>query len=438
MVEIKAFRGVHYNPEKFDDFSKLVAPPYDVISPAMQDELYDTSEFNIARIIKGKDGPGDNDSQNKYTRAGVYFNNWLKDEILVRDKDDSIYVYSQEFEASGTRYERTGFIALVKLEGYGKGVLPHEFTLKGPKADRLNLMRATKTHTGQIFCLYPDPEKNIDSVLDEEKAAKPPFIDITDDEGIVHRLWSLTDPSKIDRIVSEMGEKRLFIADGHHRYETANTYMEENPELEGAKYGMMTFVNMQNVGLVVLPTHRLVKNLDDFDTTLFEEGLVKDFELESFEFTSDTEAGQRQAMFDRLRWLYSNGKHSIGIYARNNKYSIATLKADSSIGKRGDIPEVLKQLDVTILHSLILDDLLGIDKEKLAQQANVEYIKDTGSAIQESIEMVNEGKFQLAFFLNPPKVEEIDLVAGAGEKMPQKSTFFYPKVYSGFIINKIE
>jgi uncharacterized protein (DUF1015 family) len=235
-----------------------------------------------------------------------------------------------------------------------------------------------------------------------------------------------------------MTEKRLFIADGHHRYETANNYMNENPELEGAKYGMMTFVNMQNVGLVVLPTHRLVKNLEGFDISKFEEQLTVDFELEDFAFTDENEAEQRKSMFAKLRQYYEDGKHSLGVYCKNNKYYIVTLKGDSSLGERTDIPEVLKQLDVTILHSLILDDLLGIDKEKLAQQANVEYIKDTGTAIQESIDMVNSGKFQLVFFMNPPKVDEIDLVAGAGEKMPQKSTFFYPKVYSGLIINKIE
>lgn len=438
MVEIKSFRGVHYNPGKFEDFSKLVAPPYDVISLKMQEDLYSASEYNIVRIIRGKDHPDDTDGSNKYTRAGEYFDNWLNEGVIVQDQKDSLYIYSQEFEISGTTYERTGFIALVKLEGYGKGVLPHEFTLKGPKADRLNLMRATKTHTGQIFCLYPDPEKKIDTILDGEKAGNQPLIDITDEDGIKHRLWTITDPSKIDIVVSEMADKKLFIADGHHRYETANNYMSENPDSEGAKYGMMTFVNMQNVGLVVLPTHRLVKNLEGFDIARFEEQLRADFDLEMFQFNDTDEAEKRDAMFEKAKEHYENGKHSFGMYCRNQRYYLLTLKETSSLNERTDIPEVLKQLDVTILHSLILDHLLGIDKEKLAQQANVEYIKDTGSAIQESIDMVNSGEFQLVFFMNPPKVEEIDLVAGAGEKMPQKSTFFYPKVYSGFVINKID
>ncbi|UCH88500.1 MAG: DUF1015 domain-containing protein [Thermoplasmata archaeon] len=438
MVEIKSFRGVHYNPGKFDDFSKLIAPPYDVISAEMQDELYKSSEYNIVRIIKGKDSGEDTDTANKYTRAGEFFNDWLEKNILVRDEQESIYIYYQEFTAAGQKYERTGFIALVKLEGYGKGVLPHEFTLKGPKADRLNLMRASKTHTGQVFCLYPDPEKKIDDVLDEEKSNAEPMIDVTDDEGIKHRLWAVTNASSIDKIISVMAEKQLFIADGHHRYETANTYMEENPTLEGAKYGMMTFVNMQNVGLVVLPTHRLVKNLEEFEPAQFEDKLQGDFILETFEFSAKNEEDQRKAMFTKLRQLYDSGKHAFGMYCENDRYYLVTLKDDSSLGTRTDIPGVLKQLDVTILHSLILDSILGIDEEKLAQQANVEYIKDTGTAIQESIDMVNSGEFQLVFFMNPPKVEEIDLVAGAGEKMPQKSTFFYPKVYSGLIINKIE
>ena len=165
MVEIKSFKGIHYNPEKFKDASKLVAPPYDVINQELQDELYAGSEYNFARIIKGKDEDGDDDNNNKYTRAAGFLENWLEEKVLVQDTQDSVYVYSQEFEAVGKKHERTGFIALVKLEGYGKGVMPHEFTLKGPKADRLNLMRATKAHTGQIFCLYPDPEKKIDTVL---------------------------------------------------------------------------------------------------------------------------------------------------------------------------------------------------------------------------------------------------------------------------------
>jgi uncharacterized protein (DUF1015 family) len=437
MVEIKAFCGIHYNPSKFDDMSKLVAPPYDVINKQLQDELYDASEYNIVRIIKGKERPDDTEETNKYSRAGEFFNAWLEENVLVQDQSESVYIYSQEFDVGGETKERTGFIALVKLEGYGKGVLPHEFTLSGPKADRLNLMRATKTHTGQIFCLYPDPEKKIDTVLDSEKAANEPIMDIVDEEGIKHRLWAITDSSKIGTIITEMSEKSLFIADGHHRYETANTYSQENPDMATAKFGMMTFVNMQNVGLVVLPTHRLVKNLEDFNDGSFEDKLQRDFDLDIFEFNPDNESEKRAEMFTKLGEYYKQGRHSFGMYCKNDKYYAVTLRSEDSLAERTDIPEVLKKLDVTVLHSWILDQHLGIDKEKLAAQANVEYIKDTGNAIQEAIDLVNSGKFQLVFFMNPPKVDEIDLVAGAGEKMPQKSTFFYPKVYSGFIINKM-
>lgn len=431
MVEIAPFRGYRYNTEKVD-LAKVVTPPYDVISPEMQEKFYERSEYNIARIIKGKVFEDDDENNNQYTRARDYFQRWIDEGILVQDDEEAIYIYSQEFEIAGNKRERTGFIALIKLEEFGKGVRPHEFTLSGPKADRLNLLRATKAHFGQIFSLYSDPERRIDRVL--ERFKNTPLVDIKDDEGIRHRLWKITDSNAIGMIRSEMAEKPLFIADGHHRYETALNYSKEN---EKARYCMMTFVNMQNEGLVILPTHRIIKNLEDFRVKKLEEGLRENFDIETFEFAEGNEVEMRETMLSLLRKRYLEGKHAFGMYCSNNKYYLLTLKSNELINRIPG-PKALRKLDVTILHTLILEQLLGIDKARLEKGLNVEYIKDIGDAIEEGIRKVDSRSHQIIFFMNPTKVEEVQAVADRGGRMPQKSTFFYPKVYTGFVIYRVE
>lgn len=433
MVDIRPFRGYRYDKEKVD-IRNVVSPPYDVISPEFREELYRRSDCNIVRIILGKDEGGDNDSENKYTRASDFFNSWIENGYLKPDDRPCIYIYSQEFEVRGKKKDRTGFVAVVELEQLGKNILPHEFTLKGPKVGRRLLLEKARANFGQIFSIYLDQEKKIDSILDRKKE-NPPEFDMTDDEGIRHRLWVIKKDETIKMIVKEMKNKKIFIADGHHRYETSLEYSNDHPEDKKAKCIMMTLVNMKNEGLVILPTHRLVKDLDDFDKEQMIDNLKTNFDMKIMEFDESTEKEKREEMFKKMR--EDPGKHFFGMFLGDNKYFVFTLKDEGAMDEKAkDRSKPWRKLDVSILHVLILEDLLGIDTTKPEKQRHVEYIKGTKDAVEECVAKVKKGECQIAFFMNPTKIEEVEEVAGNGDRMPQKSTFFYPKVYTGFVMYK--
>ncbi|MCK4335330.1 MAG: DUF1015 domain-containing protein [Candidatus Aenigmarchaeota archaeon] len=431
MVNILPFRGYRYDKERVD-IGKVVSPPYDVINPKFQEELYRRSDYNIVRIILGKDEGEDNESENKYTRAYGFFESWIEGGYLKPDGKPCIYVYSQEFEVSGEKKERTGFVAVVELEEFGKNILPHEFTLKGPKIGRRLLLEKTKANFGQIFSIYLDQEKRIDSILGKEKK-KPPEFDVTDEEGIRHRFWVINDEEMIKGVAEEMRDKKVFIADGHHRYETSLEYSKDHPENGKAKYTMMTLVNMKNEGLVILPTHRLVNELEPFDREQLIDRLKQNFDIETIEFEETNEKGRKGEMFKKMK----SEKHSFGMYLGDNRYFVFTLKDEGVMDKKvKDCSNPWKRLDVSVLHTLVLEDLLGIDTTKPEKQHHVEYVKDTKDAVDECVAKVKNGESQIALFMNPTRIEEVEEVAENGDKMPQKSTFFYPKVYTGFVIYK--
>jgi uncharacterized protein (DUF1015 family) len=431
MVNVLPFRGYRYDKERVE-IKDAVSPPYDVINSKFQEELYRRSDYNIVRIILGKEEEGDSDNENKYTRAANFFESWIRSEYLKQDDKPCVYAYSQEFEVSGEKKERTGFIAIVELEEFGKNILPHEFTLKGPKIGRRMLLEKTKANFGQIFSIYLDQEKRIDSILDKEKG-KPPEFDVTDEEGIRHRLWVIDDKEKIKRIVDGMKDKKVFIADGHHRYETSLEYGKEHKENENARYVMMTLVNMKNEGLVILPTHRLVKEMEDFDGKQMIDNLKKNFEIEKIEFDETDEKEKRKEMFKKIK----SEKHSFCMFLGDNRYFVFTLRGEGVMDERvKDRSKPWRRLDVSTLHMLVLEDLLGIDTTNPEKQHHVEYVKDTKDAVEECLARVKNGECQIIFFMNPTRIEEVEEVAENGDKMPQKSTFFYPKVYTGFVIYK--
>lgn len=448
MVEIIPFKGYRYNENKVEEFEKVISPPYDVIKPKLQNELYEKSPYNIVRIIKGKKFDGDDEKNNKYTRARDFLKKWIDEEILKKDEKEAIYVYSQKFKINGKENERTGFIALLKLEEFCKGILKgkkdcsgvhqHEETLPKDIEDRLNLLRATRANFGQIFSIYSDSTKAIDDILENTKKNNP-LMSVRDDEGVLHRLWALNNNDLIKKIINEMRDKKIIIADGHHRYKTALQYSKEN---KNAKYRMMTFVNLQDKGLVILPTHRLIRNIENFNKEELLKNLKNNFEIETLNFNSKKELEKRKTMFNSMKEKFEEGKNAFGMYCKTNKYYVLTLKNESLIENKEHHSTAWKKLDVTILHKLILEKLLGIDKEKLAKESvqsisNVEYIKGIGNAVSESIRKVNEENYQIVFFMNPTKIEEVEKIAGNHETMPQKSTFFYPKVYTGFVIYKL-
>jgi len=419
------------------DAGLCIAPPYDVIDKDQQQNLYDRSEYNIVRVTKGKTEPGDGDGNNVYSRAGETLEDFIDKGALKQDHDDSIYVYEQDFSVDGTTYRRSGFIALGGLEEYGGAVKPHEQTMAGPKDDRLSLMNSTKSQIGQIFMLYSDPEKTIDAILAQACKGRE-LLGFVDDDGVRHHLFAVTDPEQIETIKKVMSGKSVFIADGHHRYETSLNYYNEtkNP---AALHCMMTFVNTHNEGLIILPTHRLIKNVANFSSQSLIGKMKEYFDVARMKFGDMVEKKAKfQMMIDALGVEHQNSEHAFGMYFDDGAFYVATLRSLDVMAKvAGDKSQAWRQLDVSILHKVILEKMLGIDQAALTAQTNVEYIKDFGPATLNAMDKVDSGQRQGLFFLNTTSARDVESVAKEGEKMPQKSTFFYPKIYSGLVLNRL-
>jgi len=442
MVRVIPFKAFRYDESKVGALGKVVAPPYDIIKGAKVDELQSQSEYNMSWIIKNKPQDGDTSENNQYTRARDLLVDWIDKGVLKQDEKDAFYVYGQNFNVNDQELFRFGFIGLIRLEDFASsasdegsfaGVLQHEETLPKDIQDRLSLCHACMAQFGQIFVIYPDHEGYVDQLLDR-CMKNAPVIDITDQDDVRHRLWIIDDREDTKLVTKHMEDKYVIIADGHHRYKTALALSKENPELESAKYRMLTFVNIRNPGLVILPTHRVVQNLDEFSREELLTKLEEHFDLIAFD--------SKDEMFSLINEKFRNGEHSFGLYVDDEKFYSLTLK------DRTVMDEVLpdkspehRRLDVAILHSLVLDRILGIDKEKLAQGTMkgggyVVYVKGIGDAVEEAIKSV-EGDAQAVFFMNPTRIEEVESVSRNIEVMPQKSTFFYPKVWTGFTINKL-
>ncbi len=449
MVEIAPFRGYRYDKSIISDFKLVVSPPYDVISPEMQKKLHEGSEYNIAHIIRGRKFPTDSKENNEHIRAGKVLESWIEKGVLKMDKRPSIYVLAQDFIIDNKRMTRTGFIALLKLEemcsstdsaGSCTGVHQHEETLPKDIEDRLNCLSATKANFGLIFSIYSDENMTIDSIL-ESVMKKPPLMKVANDDNITHRLWAIDDEDKIKKIQGVMENRYIIIADGHHRYKTALRYSKEHPDSGSSKYRMLVFVNTMNKGLTILPTHRLIQKVENFDCGQLISALLKDFEIEAFDIQDDA-AVARANMLRKLDDHFKVGRHALGLYCNDGKYYSLVLKNENILDAILDHSSAWKRLDVTILHKLILEDRLGLDKKKLASGtieggSYVEYIKAVGDAVERAVDKVNNLGYQALFFMNPTKVEEVEEVAINHETMPQKSTFFYPKVYTGFVIHRL-
>lgn len=441
MAKIVPFRALRFNLEKVGDPASVMAPPYDVISPTLQEDLYGRSPFNVVRLILGKTGPDDQSADNRYTRAAADFFRWQSEEVLVREGEPCLYFYDQEYRLeNGDSVVRKGFMALARLEDFSSGVVkPHEKTLAGPKTDRLNLTKACSANFSPIFSLYADSCCAIEALTRDLRQTSP-AIDVRDDDGVRHRLWPVSDAGIIGKAQSLLDSKPLFIADGHHRYETALNYRDfmrgQHPGFSGKElfnYVLMYFANMEDQGMQIFPTHRLIFNLQDFHLHSFLEALGEYFRVEPVEF-DPTDAASRRGIRDRLREMGESG-HVLGLYAGGDTCYLLTLQNEEAMDRFFDpkVPRALKMLDVSILHRLILEGLLGITAEAQEQQLNLKYIKN----FDEPFELVECGEFPLAFLMNPTRMNEVRDVANAGEKMPQKSTYFYPKLLSGLVINPI-
>jgi uncharacterized protein (DUF1015 family) len=435
-MEIKAFKAYRFNEAVVGNVGNCIAPPYDVIDSDLLERLYKKSKYNISQVTKSKATPSDTPDNNQYTRAAKLLNEWFKSGALKQDDKESIYGYAQDFEIAGIKAQRLSFISLSKLEELGKNIKPHEFTLTGPKADRLNLRRATKTTFGLIFMLYNDAKNVADEIIKKAMKQKP-LIDFVDEQNVRHRLFAITDAKDIDAITKMMGPQSCVIADGHHRYETALNYYKEtgNPS---AQYVLTAFVNTKQKGLLILATHRLIQNVKNYDSKKFLADVKKDFDLTTFAFTDEkTKQQARMKMSEKMKADFDADKNSFGIYTADGAFYAAVLKDKKLMNAVApDKSEHWKSLDVAILHKLIIEKHLGIDEKGLAEGANIEYVKDTGEGIDDCVNQVDKGAKQAALFMNPTKMKQIEMVTATGERMPQKSTFFYPKVYTGLVINK--
>ncbi len=412
MATINPFQPFRYSA-KAGDPSRLVTQPYDKINPQMQERYLAASPYNLVRVLLGERRTSDDDSDNIYTRSAQYLDNWIREGILAQDRSPGLYAYFQDFDVpdSGQRLTRKGFIGIGKIEDYSAGIVyRHEQTLTGPKKDRLELLRHTRAHFGQIFMLYPDPEGAVDKILDQA-AGGTPVLDVLDDYNARHRLWPIADAARVAQIQELMSSKKLLIADGHHRYETALAYRNENPADPAAQFVMMTLVNMYSPGLKILATHRVLRNLESFDAVKFFEKAVKDG-------WSVAACVSLAALKDRM--AASDPKRvQIGVVAGGETRLLQRPRKEG-------------QLDVPILHQDVLDRLLGIGEEAVRDEKYIKYVRGIDAAAAE----VQTGA-QVAFLLEPTPIEDMARIAFAGGVMPQKSTDFYPKLLSGVAIYKL-
>ena len=443
MAKIKPLEGLVYDKEKVGDIGKTLAPPYDVITPEMQDDLYKRHENNVVRLILGKENSSDSDTDNRYTRAAKDFADFKSAGVLKKDLP-AIYFYVQKFTSpDGREITRRGFLGRFRIEDYGKGgIHAHEKTLSGPKTDRLNLTKACKANFSPIFGLFAEAqgEELINDILDKAKEGDP-TIDAIGDDGVRNLVWPITDEATINKVTDIMADKDMFIADGHHRYDTALNYRnlmrEANPGFTGDEpfnFVLMYFASMVDKGLEIFPIHRVIHSLSVFDVDSFLEKCQEHFHIDELQFEGGDEADTRSDLLKRLEGKGDNIRFGVFIKGTQS-YLLFTLKdktvMDDILGK--DTAEVYKTLDVSVLHSLILEKMLGITKEAQANKTNIIYRKDLPTALSE----VNSGTGQLVFIMNSTKIEQVREVSEAGLLMPQKSTFFYPKILSGLVINPL-
>jgi uncharacterized protein (DUF1015 family) len=441
MAVISPFRAWRYNKDLIPEQKAVTAPPYDVIDPNYQRELYDRHRFNVIRMILGEILPDDDVGENRYTRAAAYRKDWQVEGVLKAEDRPSIYLYQTVFQdPEGRTLTRKGFVALIRLEAFDAGVVfPHEETFPKHKADRLMLMRECRTHFSPILSLIPDSRGRIEPLL--ETPGDAPDERVVDDDGVVHELWVVRDEDAIRNLVKAMEDEPVYIADGHHRYETCLKYREErsaegDPEDSSAPYHwtLMYFTPMEDDGLVIFPTHKLVSDLDGFAADGFVRKLKKDYDVREIPFEN---ANVEQARVEFQQALKEEGRDRCAIGLAVSKepvLRILTPKDHASlIARMSSVPECVRDLEVTLLHEMIFRRCLRIDVSD-PKDRHLSFSHD----MNESLDRAYNGEIELAFIMNPTRISDLKAVAGAGCKMPQKATYFYPKLLSGFVMNIME
>ncbi|UCB47786.1 MAG: DUF1015 domain-containing protein [Deltaproteobacteria bacterium] len=443
MAIIAPFKGLTYNLERLDDISNLIAPPYDVISEEEQEGYYQADPYNVIRLILGKKKTGDTDWDNRYTRSADVYKRWESEEILVRTGTPAIYVTSLTYDLGDDRGPkvRWGLIVLVRIEDEDSGViLPHERTFSAHRDDRLKLMRACNAQLSQVFGLYEDSDNRVFAPLKKAIEA-PPRISFPFRDGTSHQLWAIRDRSILRKVADAMSEKSIIIADGHHRYETSRNFRNmmrarygTRPPNRAYEYVMMYLTNMNDVGMTILPSHRLIKRCEPFQLESFLDNLKQWFEISALPSSKPDPLSQSLGL---KRMLEEKGRSTsaIGFYCHGDpKCYLFSLKEGVRDEMGEDLHAALKKLDVLVLSRFIFQKSLGFSKEDLDNEEIFHYKSD----MVEALSLVDSGTYQMAFFLNPTKMEHVKEVTGNALIMPRKSTYFYPKVLTGLVFNKID
>lgn len=432
MVEVKPLNAIVYNQEKVD-MKDVIAPPYDVISDDYRDELYDRSLYNIVRLILAKGSKDLADNENCYNAAQKDFEKFMNDGAMVKLEKPCILYLLQKYEKNGKKITRKGFIARNRIEDFStKNILPHEYTMGGPKEDRLNLVKHCKAFFSQIFMVYSDPKKQIERAIDYNQK---PFIDVVDDLGVQNIVYKIEDEKTIELIENVMKDKTLLIADGHHRYETSMNYrnfVNSPDENHPSKYVMSYFTNMED-DLLIFPTHRIItKRIEPYDLL---EKVKKYYDVKEYIFDGKNKAKLKAKFLQAIE--DESKKHiSMGLYMKNvNKFYLLTLRENvDAILDEYKVPEVLKTLDLIVLHKVLITKEFGYTEQEQMAQDGILYIKQE----QEAFDMIDLGKAEASFIMSYPKIADIKRISEAGERMPQKSTYFYPKLLSGIVVNPLE
>ena len=441
MTKIIPFRGVVYNPEKINNYASVVTPPFDVISEEDQQKAYNRHPQSIIRLILGKQTESDTSENNPFTRAAGFFSEWLSKDILVQDKHPSFYLTSVEFSFENKPIIRWGFITLVGLEPFEKGiVIPHERTFSKVKSERLELISACRANFSPIFSMYSDQQNEILNLLKDAVSGKKPDIDFVDNKDQRHKLWRITNVNIHQRVAEAMQAKKIFIADGHHRYETALNYrnrLQKNvtdfSSDHPANYVMMYLSSMEDPGMLILPAHRMLNEVPATDRAALVQKAADYFDIVKIPFENDVRESARIEFISMLR--SNTSKTNIGIFMKDQqKFYLLQLK-DNVMAKvfEDEVSESLRALDVTVLTRLIFMKILGFDQARLDNEKLIAY----SSSDQEAVEAVAAGKHDITFILNPTKIEQVRRIAEEGRVMPRKGTYFYPKVITGLVLNKL-
>ncbi|MGM0402471.1 MAG: DUF1015 domain-containing protein [Thermodesulfobacteriota bacterium] len=440
MVDISPFHGIRFNPEKVRDLSKVVTPPYDVIPDDKQKTYYEQHPNNVIRLDKNIPTDADTPEDNPHTRAAGHFKKWLDEKILLRDEEPSFYVTTVQFEMDGTSVTRTGLIAAVRLAPFSAGViLPHEETFSKVKSERLALMKACHANFSHIFSIYAD-HGSVSGILSSATENMAPIQEFTDDAGHAHKVWRIADPDIHETVRNAFENRRLFIADGHHRYETALNYrqyikdnVEDFDDNHPANFIMMYLCAVEDPGLIILPTHRLLSGIPETDRKRLLTDAKQYFDIDTIPITdSDTEKAA-EALGENMRANRKN--HVIGLVMKNEPaYYLLRLKSGVMESLfADDIPAPLMGLDVTVLTRLVLMKLMGLSQKCLDDESLIHYT----SRFDEAKTSVEQGENDLAFILNPPSNDQVRRIAEAGYTMPRKTTFYYPKVVTGQVMNRL-